>query len=202
MQNQKRLSKNTAIHMVFLATVVDITQILLDSIIIGVIVNRLIDIIFFLFLYVWFKRKGVSFTKLRAMIFFGLGFVEFFPVVDAFPLWIIDVVAVIITVNMEDRLGINAESIISNPRLNKILKKGIMRGVNVVANRNTLLKGALDKSRGPQQASQRNIDNTPMPNNSRDAKIKEQQANKRITNDQKTENYMNHTSNANDKPKN
>lgn len=184
MQGQKRLTGNTPILMVFLAVVIDLAQIILDFILIGLVVNRLIDILVLILYFVWFRANKVSFTKMRALIFFGLGFVEFLPALDAFPLWTIDIIAVIITVKMEDRLGINAETIISDPRLGRILKKGIIKGVNTAGNRSALIKNTLEGAGWPQNTNnQRNIDNTPMPNNSRDAKIKEQQNRKSNANE-------------------
>ncbi|MES2224005.1 MAG: hypothetical protein V4469_03700 [Patescibacteria group bacterium] len=186
MQNQKRLSGNTPILMVFLAFTIDLVQIGLDAIVIGVVVNRLIDIAVGWLFYRWFKSNGVDFKKTRALIFFGLAFLEMLPGVDAFPLWIIDIIAVIVSVKIEDELGINTEAVLNNPRAQKLLKRGIIGGVTAVAKRSAAVRGILNKSGWPQNnaninsgkqnsTEKRNIDNTPTPNTVRDTKIKEQQ---------------------------
>jgi hypothetical protein len=50
--------------------------------------------------------KGVSFTKTRAFVFFGLAILKLFPVIDAFPLWTLDVVAVCVMTMAEDKIGV------------------------------------------------------------------------------------------------
>jgi hypothetical protein len=183
---EKRISGNTAILMVLVAFAIDLLQIALDLLAgIGIIANRLVDILALGFFWLWFRSKKVSFTKTRAIIFFGLAIAEMLPGVDAFPLWIIDVLAVIITVSMEDRLGINAETIVNDPRLGKVLKKGIVKSVNAVANQSGTIKNRLNEAGWPENTnsgalgdSKRNPNNLPLTNPTREEKIKAQQTRK------------------------
>lgn len=165
------------IYLVLSALFIDIIQIPLDLFIIGGVINRFIDIGMTIIYFRWFKAYGVDFKKTRALIFFGLAALEFIPVVDALPLWIIDVVAVIITVRMEDRLGMSTEDILNDPRKRRILQKGITKAVSVVANVNPEVKAALVASGwGQKQNTGRQNENTP--DKVRQAKIAAQQANK------------------------
>jgi hypothetical protein len=65
------------------------------------VIDPLITVLFWFIFYFFLK---VNFTRTRALVFFGLAFLEFIPVVDEFPLWVIDVIAVIMMVAAEDRI--------------------------------------------------------------------------------------------------
>jgi hypothetical protein len=174
----QRISGNVTILLVLFALFVDLIQIGLDAVVLGAILNRIIDIGVLIILWAVFRAYKVDFKKTRALIFFGLAALEFFPVVDALPLWIIDVVAVIITVRIEDRLGMSTEQILNDPRKRKILQKGIGGAVNAVANRSSTVRNALNKSGWQQntnkvaEGAKRNQDSVP---NKRNLDIQNQQ---------------------------
>ena len=86
------------------AVCIDLTQVFFDVILIGVILNRLIDVFVLAGFWMAFKSQGVSFTKTRAFVFFGFALLEMFPGVDAFPLWTADVIAVMAMTTAEDKI--------------------------------------------------------------------------------------------------
>lgn len=173
--------------MVLFALFIDTIELILGVVAIGEFVNSLIDIAVTGIYLFWFWAYKVDFKKTRALIFFGIAALEFIPVVNVLPLWIIDVVAVIITVRMEDRLGMSTEQILNDPGKRKILQKGITKAVSVAANLNPEVKAALAATRWPQRNTNqlkgvRNQDNTP--DQIRQNKIAAQQPNKSNANTQ------------------
>lgn len=114
-----RINPVVAVFMLLLALAVDGAQILLDFILIGVVVNSIIDIYTWLIFYVWFKALGISFGVAKGTKF-GQGslvggnsesllknplvviavalVVEFIPVVNALPAW---TAAIAITIVIE-----------------------------------------------------------------------------------------------------
>ena len=148
MEGKQRISINFTIVIGIFALTTDLLQILLDAVVIGVVVNRVIDLLMTIIFWILFKMKGVSFTKTRAFVFFGLAFLEMFPGVDAFPLWTLDVVAVCFMVMAEDKLGQTGKQIMSNPATRAMLKKGIIKGVNRVAATSPKLQEKLSQASG------------------------------------------------------
>ncbi|MES2060076.1 MAG: hypothetical protein V4438_03535 [Patescibacteria group bacterium] len=146
MNGKQRIGSAAAIVFVTFALAVDLLQILLDVVVIGAVVNRIIDIVVLILFWIAFKLKGVNFTKTRALIFFGLALIELIPGVDVFPLWTIDIIAVIFLVMAEDKLGQTGEALIKNPATRQILKRGIMRGVNKTIDSQPKLRGAIERA--------------------------------------------------------
>lgn len=183
-EKTNRISANFIIVVGTFALCVDLAQIFLDIILIGIVVNRLIDILMFAGLWIAFRAQGVSFNKTRALVFFGLGFLEMFPGADAFPLWTVDVIAVAMLANMEDRLGIGGKSIVENPRTRAILKKGIMKATNRTVGRSALLRNTLnDQNQGKWDKQSRLGSGRPATNPTRDAKIAAQREQKQNANE-------------------
>lgn len=87
----KRLSVPNAFLLVFVALLIDGLQLFLTFIIIGVVVNWIIDVFALLLFYVWLKMLGMSmyesrgFKKLLALI--GAMGVEILPLVNSLPAW-------------------------------------------------------------------------------------------------------------------
>lgn len=165
------------------AVCIDITQILvewtLDWILIGVAINWLIDIGMQFGYWMWFRSKGVNFKGTVALVFFGIGFLELFPIADEFPLWTIDVLVVVLMTAAEDKLGLTGKQIVENPRTRRLLKRGIMRAVNRNVGGNPLLRGKLatKSGGGANEASSTRIGGATS-NPERDAKIAAQKQNK------------------------
>ena len=103
-EKQSRISANFAIIMVVFALCIDLAQVFLDFILIGLILNPVIDIGVLFGFWMIFRMRGVSFTGTRAFVFFGLGLLNFFPGASEFALWTADVIAVIVMVAAEDRI--------------------------------------------------------------------------------------------------
>ncbi len=183
----QRITSNVMILMVLFALFIDMGEIILGAVAIGEILNSIIDVAVTGIYMFWFWSYKVNFKKTRALIFFGIAALEFIPVVNVLPLWIIDVVAVIITVRMEDRLGMSTEQILSDTGKRKILQKGITKAVSTVANLNPEVKAALVATKWSQRnlnqlKGVRNQDN--VPDQVRQNKISAQQSNKSNANNQ------------------
>lgn len=187
----QRISINTVVILTIFALVIDLAQILLDAVVIGVVVNRIIDVFVTFGFWLVFRFMGVSFTKTRALIFFGLAFLEMFPGLDAFPLWTIDVVAVCVATMAEDKLGQTTEKLVSNPATRAMLKRGIMKGVNRVAANNPRLQERLNNASGGKWSTneEKSVGSgKPDANPTRDAKIalqRQQKQSKQNANEQK-----------------
>ncbi len=182
-----RISGNSTILLVLSAVFIDMIEVILGAVAIGEILNSIIDVVVTLMYMLWFRAYKVNFRKTRAIIFFGIAALELIPVVNILPLWIIDVVAVIITVRMEDRTGMSATKILNDPRKRKILQKGITKAVNVAANLNPEVKAALAATGWPERnlnqlKGVRNPDNAP--DKTREEKIAAQRQNKSNGNNQ------------------
>lgn len=143
MNQQARISINTAIVMVVFAVCVDMGQIFiewtLDWILVGLALNWLIDLAMEFGYWLWFRSLGVKFKGMKAVIFIGLGFFKLFPGLDEFPLWTLDVVAVIFMTGLEDKLGMSTKQIMGDERTRKILKRGIMGKFRQTVTKNPML---------------------------------------------------------------
>ncbi len=187
-----RISTNTAIVMVVFAVSVDLSQIFIEWtlswILIGFAINWLIDIGMQFGYWMWFRAKGVNFRGTIALIFFGLGFLELFPGLTEFPLWMIDVLAVILLTNMEDRLGMSGKQLVEDKRTGRILKRGIMRATNRgMQNRVALQEKVMSKSgnRWESESEHQKVGTSvPIANTERDAKIAAQRQKNPSKNDQ------------------
>jgi len=106
--NKPRISWAWTIILVTMAATFDIGQAILSvvtfelsDIVDVLVIDPMITVLFWFIFYFFLK---VNFTRTRAFIFFGLAFLEFIPVVDEFPLWTLDVIAIIMMVAAEDRI--------------------------------------------------------------------------------------------------
>lgn len=106
---KQRIDWITAILMIWLALFYDGIQFLLNFIpIIGNILSSLlIGLWAWLSFYIWFKIKGVSFSKpSRSITLFGAGITEMVPLLNALPAWTLAVLILIATTKAEDALGV------------------------------------------------------------------------------------------------
>ncbi|KKT40898.1 MAG: hypothetical protein UW28_C0017G0002 [Parcubacteria group bacterium GW2011_GWA2_44_13] len=86
-----RISPIMALFFIMVALLIDGVQAFLNLIIIGIVLNWIVDIFTWLLFYIWLKMLGISMSEakgMRTMIFLGLacGF-EFIPLVNALPGW-------------------------------------------------------------------------------------------------------------------
>lgn len=88
MNDERKIEKHTWVFMLAIAGFVDLVQIVADFLIVGVVVNTILDIFVWLTFYVWFKIYGVNFISIkRGLPFVGAGLVELIPALNAFPTW-------------------------------------------------------------------------------------------------------------------
>lgn len=84
---------------------VDIGQLILDGFVIGLVTNRIIDLIIGFLLPVYFFFRGISiFTLKRAGAFFGTLGLEALVIGDGLPLWTLDVIYMYYSVKGESAL--------------------------------------------------------------------------------------------------
>lgn len=103
---QERISNITAVFMIAVALLFDGVQAFFEWILIGFVVNWLINILAWLTFFVWFKFKSVSFMNLkRSAIFNGGFFLELIPLVAELPLWTATIVTMVMMVKLEDKIG-------------------------------------------------------------------------------------------------
>ena len=112
--HKPRINMIEGILMLMLAAGIDIFQILLDLLIIGIVVNRAVDIVVWLIFYLWFKMKGVSFgfgsgwrqnfkanreSLLRnPLVSIAIAFIiEFFPFIGDLPAWTVAILVILIS---------------------------------------------------------------------------------------------------------
>ena len=129
----------------------------------------------FWFIFYFFVK--VNFTRTRALVYFGLAFLEFIPVVDEFPLWTIDIIAVLMMVAAEDRMPfLRKLDRAAQTRGGRISNAAELKGMMSKSQQNALrrVSGAIMKRTGNDKEGR-----IPLPMNSeRDQKIAEQRAKK------------------------
>lgn len=87
------------------AILVDLLQLILDIFAVGAVINRIIDVIVGFSLAFYFQIRGVSmFNPKRAAAFMATIVGEMIPVVDALPLWTLDVYVTYLTTKGEEAL--------------------------------------------------------------------------------------------------
>ncbi len=95
-----KISALNAVLLILVALAIDGVQIFLDLIIIGVVLNWIIDVFALLLFYVWLKMLGISmyeskgFKTLLALI--GALGVELLPLINALPGWTVFAVLTVI----------------------------------------------------------------------------------------------------------
>ena len=82
---------------------VDTIQVFLDGFAIGLIANRLIDIVMGMFLVFYFLMRGVKLGKNRIIALCSSFLIEEIPIVDAFPAWSADVIYTWMSVRAEEK---------------------------------------------------------------------------------------------------
>jgi hypothetical protein len=106
---KKRITWSWAIIIIVIAVSIDIEQAIVEWVTGGIsdifdaLVMDPLVLVFFWFIFYFFLK--VNFTRTRALVFFGMALLEFIPVVKDFPLWTADVIAVMMMVAAEDRIG-------------------------------------------------------------------------------------------------
>ncbi len=148
-KKEPRLSNSTIGLMIAFTLAFDILEALLGLIpIAGWIANIGIDFFVFAMLYLWYMLHGVNFTRTRAMVFMGLGLLKFIPLIQEFPLWTLDVIAVGMMVRIEDKSGIslNKKNLASGA---KKITKGLGAAV-----KNKNIAGLLNRSEQGRQFRQ------------------------------------------------
>ncbi|MEO8637925.1 MAG: hypothetical protein ABI430_03430 [Candidatus Taylorbacteria bacterium] len=90
--------------LVLTATIIcDAVQIVLDFFVIGAIINRFIDIAVGMILPIYFYLRGVKMTSKKIWSMIGAFVGEFIPVVDALPLWSLDVALIMAWEKAEEK---------------------------------------------------------------------------------------------------
>jgi hypothetical protein len=103
---EQRINNVTAGLMIITALAYDAVQAFLDWILIGLVVNWILDIWAWLTFFIWFKLRGVSFANPKRAISLNGGFIaELIPAVNALPIWTAAVIIMVITVKTEDKLA-------------------------------------------------------------------------------------------------
>lgn len=152
---QKRIDPIMLKYMIGLAVIFDLTQAFLEWIIIGLFINPILDFFILAIFWKWFSSQGVSFRGTRAIVFFGLAFLELFPVLGGqFPLWTLDVIAVIAMVKLEDKTGMSGKDLVNNPRGQALLRRGVGKGINAIS-KTGLGRRALDGAGINEEARQK-----------------------------------------------
>ncbi|MEI8337824.1 MAG: hypothetical protein WCF92_01605 [bacterium] len=142
-KKEPRLTNGTIGLMFGFALFFDILEALIGLVpIIGWGVNIVLDVLVFAILWIWFVRHKVNFTKNRALVFIGLGLLKFIPVIEEFPLWIMDVIAVSTMVRMEDKLNLK----FTKENITGAVGKNITRKLSTVA-KNPLVTRLLNNQR-------------------------------------------------------
>ncbi len=98
--HKSRINMVNAIFLILVALIIDGVQIFLDFIIIGLVVNYIIDIYAWLIFFVWLKLLGISMFNAkgtRTMIFLGVALgIELIPFINALPGWTVFAVLTVI----------------------------------------------------------------------------------------------------------
>ena len=103
MAKKSKISKTEWGMVLGAAATIDVLQIFLDAGAIGVVANRLIDIVMGLALPFYFILRGVKLNGKR-VIALALSFIaEEVPIVDALPCWSADVIYTWVTVTAEEK---------------------------------------------------------------------------------------------------
>lgn len=89
--HSSRISGVAGVLMVIIALLIDGLQAFLSLIVIGIVVNLIIDVFVWLVFYIWLKSLGISMSEakgLRTLFFLGLAFgFEFVPLLNVLPGW-------------------------------------------------------------------------------------------------------------------
>lgn len=106
---KQRIDWIAAILMIWLALFYDGIQFLLNFIpVVGNLLSAiLIGLWAWLSFYIWFKIKGVNFSKpTRSITLFGAGITEMVPLLNVLPAWTLAVLILIATTKAEDTIGL------------------------------------------------------------------------------------------------
>jgi hypothetical protein len=94
---EKRLDNGTVFFMVLTAILIDLVQVFLGFIIIGEILDPLIDVVAMFLFGIWFSHHGIKVTGSKNIgAFLITGIIGFVPIVDMLPEWTIFVVRTVI----------------------------------------------------------------------------------------------------------
>ena len=98
--SKAKIGALTGLLLILVALGIDGLQAFLDLIIIGVVLNWIIDIFAWLLFFIWLKMLGISMADgkgTRALIFLGLAFgFELLPILNALPGWTAFAVGVVV----------------------------------------------------------------------------------------------------------
>ena len=96
---------NAVIALMLCTTVaIDVAQILLDLIAIGIVLNPIIDFCVWLGFYIWFKIRGMNMGQAKkALTFLGGGALEMF-FDGTVPLWTLDIGTIIFLEKAEEKM--------------------------------------------------------------------------------------------------
>jgi hypothetical protein len=111
----------TIFWMVLTAVLIDIGQILIQFIpVLGQALSVLLNVIFGLGFYIWFKLHGVNMASTRkALTFFGGGLLDSFSI-GILPAWTIDIILIIVFERLEEK--VLAKNPLAEATLNKLIK--------------------------------------------------------------------------------
>ena len=99
---QKRLGIISITTLLIFTGIVDVIQIILDLFVVGILINRILDIIIGIILIFWFFILRI--LTIRVAVGLGLSFIaEMIPILDIAPAWTLDVIYTAFRVNNEDK---------------------------------------------------------------------------------------------------
>lgn len=86
------------------AAIVDIIEIILTFFAVGLVINTFIDVVMGIIVPVYFYLRGIKMTHKKVVNMIGTFVAELIPVVNAFPLWTIDIIRIMMLDKAEEKL--------------------------------------------------------------------------------------------------
>ena len=105
MPNKSKISTFEWCLVLGVALTLDLIQFFLDAYVIGIVVNRFIDICIGMALPLYLKLRGIKLNAKRVGGILLSFFFEMIPLVDGLPLWSADIIYTWVTVRADDKLA-------------------------------------------------------------------------------------------------
>jgi hypothetical protein len=98
------ISHKDAVKLIVASIAIDLVQTAFDFLpLVGWIINIGIDLLTWLFFYMWFKRLGVNFNNFKRFLFFNSGLIlDLIPFVNSFA-WTVDILMVLGTLKLQNK---------------------------------------------------------------------------------------------------
>lgn len=85
--NESRISTTAATMLLSFAVFIDALQFILELMLVGLLLDSVIDIFATFIFGIWFSHYGVSLMKKNPLGFLGTSIAKFIPFTEMFPLW-------------------------------------------------------------------------------------------------------------------